>query len=61
PTMVIVGREDPIRPVTDSEFMHRSIRNSHLEIIEAAAHLTNIEQPEIFNRVLLGFIENLQS
>ncbi len=56
PTLVIVGREDPIRPVADAEFMHDRIRNSSLQIIEDAAHMTNMEQPEIFNRALLRFI-----
>lgn len=57
PTLVIVGREDSIRPVADAEFMHRGIRNSRLEIIEDAAHMTNIEQPEVFNRVLIELSE----
>jgi pimeloyl-ACP methyl ester carboxylesterase len=53
---VIVGRDDPIRPVADAEFMHRGIRNSRIEIIEDAAHMTNMEQPEIFNRALERFL-----
>jgi pimeloyl-ACP methyl ester carboxylesterase len=56
PTLVIVGREDPIRPVADAEFMHERISNSRLEIIEDAAHMTNMEQPEVFNQALLGFL-----
>jgi pimeloyl-ACP methyl ester carboxylesterase len=59
PTMIIVGREDPIRPVSDAEFMHERIRNSRLEIIEDAAHMTNMEQPEEFNRILLDFLNKL--
>src|ERR1700682_2118934 len=55
PALIIVGREDPIRPVADAEFMHESISNSRLEIIEDAAHMTNMEQPEVFNQALLGF------
>ncbi len=57
PTLIIVGREDSIRPVADAEFMHRGIRNSRLEIIEDAAHMTNMEQPEVFNQTLLRFFE----
>jgi pimeloyl-ACP methyl ester carboxylesterase len=57
PTLVVVGREDPIRPVADAEFMHDAIPGSHLEVIEGAAHMTNMEQPEIFNAALLGFLE----
>jgi pimeloyl-ACP methyl ester carboxylesterase len=55
---VIVGHDDPIRPVADAEFMHKGIRNSRLEIIEDAAHMTNMEQPEIFNRAALSFMRD---
>jgi pimeloyl-ACP methyl ester carboxylesterase len=56
PTLIIVGGEDPIRPVADAKFMHERIPNSRLEIIEDAAHMTNMEQPEEFNRVMLDFV-----
>ena len=59
PTLIIVGREDSIRPVADAEFMHRGIRNSQLVVIEAASHMTNMEQPEIFNKALSGFLTKL--
>lgn len=57
PTLVIVGRDDPIRPVADAEFMHERIRNSRLEIIEDAAHMTNMEQAAVFNRALINFLK----
>ena len=59
PTLIIVGREDSIRPVADAEFMHRGIRDSRLEIIEDAAHMTNIEQPKVFNDALFSFLNGL--
>lgn len=59
PALIIVGREDPIRPVADSEFLHERIRNSQLLVIEDAAHLTNMEQPEEFNQAVLGFLQQL--
>lgn len=59
PTLIIVGREDSIRPVADAEFLQRGIRNSRLEIIEDAAHMTNMEQPEVFNKALLEFLKRL--
>ena len=55
-TLIIAGREDGVRKAKDAEFIRRGIRNSHLEIIDDAGHLMNMEQPEVFNRVLLGFI-----
>lgn len=57
PTLIIVGREDLIRPVADAKFMQRGIRNSQLEILEDAAHLTNMEQPQEFNEALLAFLQ----
>jgi len=57
PVLVIVGREDPIRPVADAEFMHRALSDSLLEIIEDAAHMTNMEQPEAFNRAVRDFLK----
>lgn len=56
PTLIIVGREDPIRPVADAEFMHNRIRDSRLEIIADTAHMTNMEQPEVFNRAVIDFL-----
>lgn len=59
PTLIIVGREDSIRPVADAEFMHRGIRNSRLEIVEDAAHMTNMERPEEFDDALRTFLKEL--
>jgi pimeloyl-ACP methyl ester carboxylesterase len=57
PALIVVGREDSIRPVSDAEFMHRQIRDSRLEIIDKAAHVSNLEQPEVFNRALGAFLQ----
>ena len=59
PALIIVGREDPIRPITDAQFMHERIPNSRLEIIAEAAHMTNMEQPELFNDLLTSFLKEL--
>jgi len=56
PTLIIVGREDPITPVADSEKMHQQIANSELVVIENASHVSNIEQAEQFNRALKDFL-----
>jgi pimeloyl-ACP methyl ester carboxylesterase len=56
PALVIVGRQDPIRPVADAKFMQRRLSHARLEIIEDAAHLTNMEQPDVFNRALQEFL-----
>lgn len=56
PTLIVVGREDPITPLADSEKMHKQIAGSQLVVIENASHVSNIEQPEQFNRALSDFL-----
>ncbi|HUE80855.1 MAG TPA: alpha/beta fold hydrolase [Pyrinomonadaceae bacterium] len=60
PTMIVVGREDSITPVADSEMMHREIGGSRLEIIEGAGHVSNLEKPKEFNEALLRFLHDLE-
>ena len=56
PTLIVVGKEDPITPVADSQKMHERIAGSQLVVIENASHVSNIEQPEQFNRALKEFL-----
>ena len=56
PTLIIVGREDAITPVSDSELMQREIRGSRLVVIEGAGHVSNLEQPAKFNEALGSFL-----
>ncbi len=59
PTLVLVGRQDPACSVEKAEVIHRMIDGSQLVIIEEAAHLSNIEQPQAFNAALRGFIDRV--
>lgn len=56
PTLIIAGSEDGVRKPVDAEFIHKATKGSRLEIIAAAGHLMNMEQPEIFNEVMLAFL-----
>ncbi|HZG51947.1 MAG TPA: alpha/beta fold hydrolase [Pyrinomonadaceae bacterium] len=56
PTLIIVGSLDQITPPADAELMHREIRGSRLEIIAGAGHVSNLERPAEFNRVLENFM-----
>jgi pimeloyl-ACP methyl ester carboxylesterase len=56
PTLILVGRTDPITPVADSELMHQKINDSKLIVIENAAHVSNIEQVDKFNTALKSFL-----
>ncbi len=59
PTIVIVGEDDPGTPVAASRLIAENIKGARLEIISSAAHLSNIEQPEAFNRALSSFLEKV--
>jgi 3-oxoadipate enol-lactonase len=48
PTAVIVGEDDPGTPVAASRVIHEGIK----------AHLSNLEQPDAFNRALGGFLDS---
>lgn len=56
PTLVIVGEDDPGTPVSAAELIHEHIAGSELVVIPEAAHFSNMEQPEVFNEALLGFL-----
>lgn len=58
PTLIIAGQFDPVTTVQDAEFMHQFILQSQLEIL-AASHLSNIEQPQLFNQALSTFIQKI--
>jgi 3-oxoadipate enol-lactonase len=57
PTLIMVGRQDPTTTVAGSEVIHRAIAGSRLAIIEDAAHISNVEQPEAFTAILRGFLD----
>jgi 3-oxoadipate enol-lactonase/4-carboxymuconolactone decarboxylase len=52
PTLVIAGEEDLTTPVSDSEFLAATISGARLTILKAA-HISNIEQPGEFARLVL--------
>ncbi|WHR57624.1 3-oxoadipate enol-lactonase [Acinetobacter haemolyticus] len=58
PTLIIAGQFDPVTTVQDAAFMHQSISQSQIEIL-AASHLSNIEQPQVFNQALSKFIQKI--
>jgi 3-oxoadipate enol-lactonase len=59
PTLIMVGEDDPGTPVAASEAMHQRIPDSKLVIIKSACHLSNVEQPEVFNTNLITFLKSL--
>lgn len=61
PTLILCGREDEVTPLAQSEFMHEKITGSILHIIEDAGHVSNLEQPDVFNTHLRDFLASLNT
>jgi pimeloyl-ACP methyl ester carboxylesterase len=59
PTLVIVGDEDAITNVDSVRRMHGRIPGAELAVIEKAGHLSNLERPEQFSRVLAAFLSRV--
>jgi 3-oxoadipate enol-lactonase len=56
PTHIVVGDEDRLTPPEMSRRMAERIPGARLTLIEGAGHLSNIEQPEKFNRAVLAHL-----
>ncbi len=59
PALVIVGEQDAGTPVALAREIHDNLPGSQLVVIPSAAHLSNVEQPEAFNRALTAFYERI--
>jgi pimeloyl-ACP methyl ester carboxylesterase len=56
PVLVICGEEDKITPVQQAKFLSENIRGAKLKLIPDAAHLSNLEQPDVFNEAVREFM-----
>jgi 3-oxoadipate enol-lactonase len=56
PALVIVGKDDAGTPLAMAEDIHQALPGSKLVVIPSAAHLSNLEQPDAFNRALDDFL-----
>jgi len=56
PALVMVGDQDHGTPPEMARQIHANLRGSDLLIIPDAAHLSNVEQSEVFNRALTEFL-----
>ncbi|MGH8911443.1 MAG: alpha/beta hydrolase, partial [Acidimicrobiia bacterium] len=56
PSLIVGSTEDVSTPVADSEWLHAHIPGSRLVVIEDAAHLSNVGQPDRFNEAVVSFL-----
>jgi pimeloyl-ACP methyl ester carboxylesterase len=59
PALVIVGEEDTLTPVAESEKIAAALPNAELVVIPRSGHLANIEQAEPFNAAMRNFLSRL--
>jgi 3-oxoadipate enol-lactonase len=59
PALVVVGEHDHGTPPDMAKQIHENLPNSEFVLIESAAHIANIEQPEVFNQAVLTFLQKI--
>jgi len=52
-----VGKEDALIPSENSKILAERIPGARLQIIEGGGHLFLVEQADVFNRIVLDFLE----
>jgi 3-oxoadipate enol-lactonase len=55
PTLVIAGKFDPATTVEAGEYIKSNIPGAQIFVIDAA-HISNIEQPELYTKTVLDFL-----
>jgi pimeloyl-ACP methyl ester carboxylesterase len=60
PTLIICGDEDVLTPPADARALNEQIRNSRLELLPRAGHLSNLETPDPFSGALRDFLSTLR-
>ncbi len=59
PVFIIVGEEDHGTPPDMARAIHQKLPGSELLVIPSAAHLSNVEQTEVFNQGLVVFLQKV--
>jgi pimeloyl-ACP methyl ester carboxylesterase len=59
PTLVLVGGEDTVTPPEEAAKLADCIPGARFQKIPGAGHLSNLEKPQMFNRLVNEFAESL--
>ncbi len=54
--IIVDDDEDHGTPLEMARAIHENLPGSELLVIKSAAHLSNVEQPLVFNEALAGFL-----
>jgi 3-oxoadipate enol-lactonase len=61
PTLILVGEKDIVTTPANAASLHEKIKGSTLTIVPDAAHMSNLENPSVFNEQLLQFLSNIHT
>jgi 3-oxoadipate enol-lactonase len=56
PALVLAGAQDQATPLAMSQLLADSWPGARLAVLQSAAHISSVEQPEAFNREMLRFL-----
>lgn len=59
PTLVLVGEDDQVTPPQVSRALAAALPDATYEEVPAAGHVSNVENPETFNRLVRAFLDAL--
>src|SRR5262249_12222430 len=60
PTLLTVGDQDPVTPLSWQRRIAAGIAHCQIRIIPNTAHMTMLECPSVFNTVLMDFLATLE-
>ena len=60
PTLIVLGEEDEpcVKP---SHFLEATLPGAKLEVVAKTGHAVNLEEPALYNRLVMGFIEGVEA
>ncbi|MGB9669172.1 MAG: alpha/beta fold hydrolase [Anaerolineales bacterium] len=56
PTLIIHGKDDQLIPVAEVQEMSSAIPHSQLVLLDHCGHLPNLEAKDLFNQIILNFV-----
>lgn len=57
PVLILVGEDDELTPISCAETMRELIPKSEMKVIAGSGHLSNLENPELFNKCVSEFLK----
>lgn len=59
PTLIVAGDRDSTVPIKAKQLLAANIPRARLEIVADSGHATPIDQPDVFNSLLMQFVESV--